>query len=153
MEEIINIDTYLSFKIGGEDFAINASNVQSIQELVAVTKVPHSHDYMMGVINLRGKVLSVIDSHIKLGMAPIVEDENTCIVVLEMQVNGEFIEFGIMVDSVQSVYEFSETQIKPPPSVSGAQETDYITGMVEDSGKFIMILDLNKIFEPEDMLV
>lgn len=149
----MEINTYLTFKIGDEHFAINASNVQSIQEIVPVTKVPHAHHYMMGVINLRGKVLSVIDSHIKLSMKPIEVTENTCIIVIEMPINGDILEFGVMVDSVQSVYEFSDDQIKQPPTVSNSDETKYIRGMVQDNGKFIMILDIELLFQPQDHLV
>ena len=147
-----DINAYLVFKIGEEEFAANASKVQRILELQPITRVPKSQVYMKGVINLMGKVLPVIDARMKMGMPEKDPDNNTCIVVLEIKKGLKYIETGIIVDSVQSVLEIQKEEISDPPSMGIEVNTDFIKGMVEKDNKFIMLLDVDNVFSVEEVI-
>lgn len=151
-EELENINSYLTFKLGEEEFAAHVSKVLSIMEMVKITKVPKSPEYMQGVINLRGQVLPVVDTRIKFGMTPTEFTANTCIVVMEVEVNGESVQVGTLVDSVQEVLEISDDQIQPPPSIGSKYKSEFISGMAKLDEHFIMMLDMDHVFSAEEML-
>ena len=151
-EELENINSYLTFKLGEEEFAAHVSKVLSIMEMVKITKVPKSPEYMQGVINLRGQVLPVVDTRIKFGMTPTEFTANTCIVVMEVEVNGEYVQVGTLVDSVQEVLEISDDQIQPPPSIGSRYKSEFISGMAKLDEHFIMMLDMDHVFSAEEML-
>lgn len=146
------INSYLIFKIGNEEFAASAGKVQRILELQPITTIPKTQVYMKGVINLMGKVLPVIDARIKMGLEEKEPDSNTCIIVLEINKAGKLVETGIIVDSVQSVVEIDEPEIKSPPSLGVEVNTDLIHGMVEQDNKFIMLLDVDNVFSAEEII-
>jgi purine-binding chemotaxis protein CheW len=93
-ETLDQINSYLSFKLGGETFAANVGKILNILEMTEITKVPKAPDYMKGVINLRGTVLPVVDTRIKFGMPPAEYTNNTCILVMEVEVDGEQVQVG-----------------------------------------------------------
>jgi len=146
------LDSYLSFKLGDELFAANVAKVLNILEMVRITKVPKAPDYMKGVINLRGNVLPVIDTRIKFGMTPTEFTKNTCILVLDIIVDGEDIKVGALVDSVQEVLEITENTIQPPPNIGSKYKSEFIFGMAKNNENFIMLLDMDKVFSVEDIL-
>ena len=157
MENELNIDSnainsYLSFKLENELFAVNVSQVINILELTKITEVPKAPPYMKGVINLRGKVLPVIDTRLKFGMSAIKFTKNTCIVVMEISINGELIELGSLVDSVLEVIEIKEGAITPPPTLGDKYKSEFITGMLKEEEDFIMILDIDKVFSTDDII-
>jgi purine-binding chemotaxis protein CheW len=147
-----NINAYLVFKIGNEDYAANASKVQRILELQQITSIPRAPKYVKGVINLMGKVLPVVDARLKMGMEEKEPDTHTCIVVLEITKNNLVIETGIIVDSVQSVLEIQIEEIKDPPTLGFDVNSDFIKGMVENENKFIMVLDVDNVFSTADVV-
>ena len=151
-EQLENINSYLTFKLGEEEFAAHVSKVLSIMEMVKITQVPKSPDYMQGVINLRGQVLPVVDTRIKFGMTPTEFTANTCIVVMEVEVNGEYLQVGTLVDSVQEVLEITQDQIQPPPSIGAKYKSEFISGMAKIDEKFIMMLDMDKVFSAEELM-
>ncbi len=151
-EDLEKINSYLTFKLGEEEFAAHVSKVLSIMEMVKITKVPRSPEYMQGVINLRGQVLPVVDTRIKFGMSPTEFTANTCIVVMEVEVNGEYVQVGTLVDSVQEVLEITEDQIQPPPSIGSNYKSEFIYGMAKVNENFIMMLDMDKVFSAEEMM-
>lgn len=146
------IISYLSFKIGEEAFAAHVNHVQSIMEMVEITKVPDAPEYMLGVINLRGHVLPVIDSRIKLRMQAINKNKSASIIVLEVQLNDKEMLLGIVVDNVEEVFELEDTAIKNPPELGNYYRSQFIYGMVERDNKFVMLLDVNKIFSTKDLI-
>lgn len=150
-EQLDKINSYLIFKLGNEEFAANAGKVLHILELIEITEVPNSPGYMKGVINLRGAVLPVIDTRLKMGMPSTEYTSNTCIIVVESEVEGEIVEVGALVDSVISVAEYDEGDIKAPPVVSKDSKLDLIKGMVEHENKFIMIVDIDKAFSTDEV--
>ncbi|MGE4288100.1 MAG: chemotaxis protein CheW [Salinivirgaceae bacterium] len=146
------INAHLIFKIGEEDFAANASKVQRILELQPITSIPKAQNYMKGVINLMGKVLPVIDARLKMGLPEKEPDNNTCIVVLEIRKGGKVVETGIIVDAVQSVIDIQKEDIKNPPALGVEVNSDFISGMVEQENKFIMLLDVDNVFSSEEIV-
>ncbi|HVD97480.1 MAG TPA: chemotaxis protein CheW [Cytophagaceae bacterium] len=151
-ETNIEIESFLTFKLGEEVFAVKVEKVMEIQELKQITKVPKTPSYMKGVVNLRGNVLPVIDTRIKFGLSQIVETVNTCILVLKIEMENDFILLGLLVDSVQEVLELPASQINPPPSIGSKYKSDFIIGMGKIKDDFIMLLDIDKIFSVDDIV-
>jgi len=146
------INSYLIFKIGDELFAANAGKVQRILEMQPITVVPKAQVYMKGVINLMGNVLPVIDARLKMGMPKKEADNNTCIIVLEVDKGNKTIETGIIVDAVQSVVEIEKENFKRPPELGIEVNSDFIKGMYEKDNKFIMLLDIDNVFSVEEVV-
>ena len=145
------INSYLSFRLDEEVYSINAGNVLHILEMVKITKVPKSPEYMLGVINLRGTVLPVIDTRTKFAMPQMENTQNTCILVLEVNSNKEKIQVGAVVDEVQEVLEINEPEIKDPPSIGNKYKADFIDGVALINDDFIMILNIEKILSMEEI--
>ncbi len=146
------IDSYLSFKLGDEIFAANVGKVLNILEMTKITKVPKSPEYMKGVINLRGTVLPLIDTRIKFGMTPTEFSTNTCILVLDVELDGESVHVGALVDSVQEVLELNENDLEPPPSIGSKYKSEFIVGMAKVGEDFIMILNMDLIFSLSELI-
>ncbi|MBI9067707.1 MAG: chemotaxis protein CheW [Salinivirgaceae bacterium] len=151
-KKLHDINSFLVFKIGNEEFAANASKVQRILEMQILTSLPKVYKYMKGVINLMGKVLPVIDARLKMGMEEKEPDAQTCIIVLEIVKGTKVVETGIIVDSVQSVIEIDEHEIKDPPTLGFEVNSDFISGMVEQESKFIMLLDVDNVFSVDEVV-
>lgn len=149
--ETTTTQSYLSFKLGEEMFATNVEKVREILQLTKITKVPQAPDYMLGVINLRGIVLPVIDTRVKFKLPLTEHTENTCIVVLSIEMDNESLMLGAMVDSVMEVFELSEDQIKPSPSIGSKYKSDFITGMVRLDDHFIMLLNMEQVFSTDEL--
>ncbi|WP_320051869.1 chemotaxis protein CheW [uncultured Acetobacteroides sp.] len=152
--EKLMLNSYLSFKLGDETFAANVSKVLNILEMTKITKVPKAPPYMKGVINLRGTVLPVVDTRVKFGMSDTEFTPNTCILVLEVEVEGEALQVGGLVDSVQEVLEFEPHQILPPPNIGSRYRSEFINGMYKlNDEHFIMLLDMDKVFSSDEALI
>ncbi|MDX9769828.1 MAG: chemotaxis protein CheW [Tenuifilaceae bacterium] len=145
------INSYLSFKLGDEEFAAHASKVLNILELSKITLVPQAPEYMKGVINLRGTVLPVIDTRIKFGMSPTEYTTNTCIIVMDIVVDNESVKLGALVDAVQAVLEIEPSQIMPAPSIGSRYRSEFIDGVTSINDRFVMILDMDAIFSSDDL--
>jgi len=151
-EQTKALNSYLSFKLGEEIFAANVSKVLNILEMTKITKVPKAPPYMKGVINLRGTVLPVIDTRIKFGLSATEMTANTCILVLEVEVEDDHLQVGGLVDSVQEVLEIEDHQILPPPNIGNRFRSEFITGMYKlNEEQFIMLLNMDKIFSVDDL--
>ena len=141
------LDSYLSFKLGNETFAANVGKVLNILEMTKITKVPKAPEYMKGVINLRGTVLPLIDTRIKFGLEETEFTNNTCILVLDVNVEGESVHVGALVDSVQEVLEINENEVGAPPSIGNKYRSEFIEGVARVNDEFIMLLDMDLIFD------
>jgi purine-binding chemotaxis protein CheW len=151
MENLLTNNSYLSFKLGEEEFAAHVGKVLNILEMTKITEVPKAPNYMKGVINLRGTVLPVIDTRIKFGMQATTYTTNTCIVVLDIDMDGESIHVGALVDSVQAVLEFESNQIMPAPSIGSKYRSEFIEGVVNIDEHFIMILNMDAVFSADEL--
>jgi purine-binding chemotaxis protein CheW len=144
-------NSYLTFKLGEETFGAHVSQVLNILEMTKITDVPKSPGYMKGVINLRGSVLPVIDTRIKFGMSETEYTNNTCIVVMDLELEGDTIHIGSIVDEVVSVLEIEESQIEPPPSIGKNYKSEFIFGMAKVDESFVMLLDMQKVLSTEEL--
>lgn len=146
--------SYISFMLGDEYFAINVAKVLNILQLVQITKVPTAPDYMKGVINLRGTVLPIIDIRMKFGMDPIEYKRDTVILVLNVEIDGEVVNAGILVDSVKEVFELQKAEILPPPGIGSKYKSKFIDGIYKMSDeKFVMLLDIDRIFSTDEIVM
>ena len=143
--------SYLTFKLDNEFFAINVSKVLEILEVKPITKVPKSPAFMKGVINLRGNILPVIDTRNKFCMPPEDFTIDTCIIVLNIYTGSESLLVGAVVDSVQKVIDIPEASIQPSVSMGAVYREDFVSGIGKVDDDFIMILDIDKVFSPEEV--
>jgi purine-binding chemotaxis protein CheW len=151
VSSITDTRQYLTFLLGEEVFALDVSHVREILEFTTVTKVPKTPDYMRGVINLRGSVVPVLDMRLKFGLTETEKTVNTCIVVVEVSCEGETTVIGALVDSVQEVFDLEHDRIEPPPKLGTQLRTGFIKGMGKRDDRFIIILDIDRVFSPEEL--
>ena len=142
---------YLTFKLADEVFAFDVAKVREILELTSIAKVPQTPDYMRGVINLRGSVVPVVDLRLNFGMQSTEKTVNTCIIVVEVNLDGETIILGVLADSVQEVVEMEPDHIEPPPQLGTKLKTTFIKGMGKVDNNFVMILDIDKVFSTDQL--
>jgi purine-binding chemotaxis protein CheW len=142
---------YLTFKLADEIFALDVAKVREILEYTSITKVPQTPEFMRGVINLRGSVVPVIDMRLKFGMSTTEQTINTCIIVVEVTLDGDTTVLGALADSVQEVVEMEPELIEPAPHIGTRLNTDFIKGMGKHEDQFVMILDIDKVFSESEM--
>ena len=147
------LNSFLTFRLGDELFAANVGKVIEILEVPKVTKVPRSPEFMRGVVNLRGSVLSVIDSRTKFGLPAVADTINTCIIVMVVNVEGQDITLGVIVDAVQEVMEIDNTQMQEMPTIGSKYKTEFIEGMVRHDDQFIMILNIDALFSSYEVSI
>ncbi|MGE5682397.1 MAG: chemotaxis protein CheW [Bacillota bacterium] len=142
---------YLTFKLSEEIFAVDVVQVREILDYIKITKVPQTPDFMCGVINLRGSVVPVVDMRLKFGMLKTEVTVNTCIVVMEVRIEGETTILGALVDSVQEVFELEPKDIEPAPKIGTRLNTEFIKGMGKKDDKFLIILNIDKVFSFDEL--
>ena len=141
---------YVTFHLGAELFGVAVSRAKEILSLVQVTKVPQTPDYLLGVINLRGQVVPVVDLRVKLGIPPGESTQDSCIIVMEVQMDGEPMTVGGLADSVREVLELRDDQIEPPPRMGTRLKTEFIAGMGKVDEEFLILLDIDRVFSSEE---
>ncbi len=142
---------YLTFKLEDEVFALDISKVREVLDYTDITKVPKTPDFMKGVINLRGSVVPVVDMRLKFGMAGIEKTVNTCIIIVEVTLEGETAVLGALADSVQEVLDLEPGQIEPAPRIGTRLRTEFLRGMGERDNHFVMILDIDQVFSADEL--
>jgi purine-binding chemotaxis protein CheW len=142
---------YLTYKLGDETFALDISKVREVLDFTTVTKVPRTPEFMRGVINLRGSVVPVVDLRLKFGMTKTEKSVNTCVIIVEVSVDGETTVLGCLADSVQEVLDLDAGQIEPAPKIGSTVYHDFIRGMGKHNEQFIIILDVDKVFSTEEL--
>jgi len=153
MSEIGSIDMnqFLTFKLDEEVFGLAIGKVREVLDFTTVTRVPQTPAYMRGVINLRGSVVPVIDLNLKFGMKKTEKTVNTCIIIAEIEMDGEVTILGALADSVQEVVELEPDQIEPAPKIGTKLNTEFIKGMGKRDDVFIILLDIDKVFSYEEL--
>jgi len=142
----------LTFRLGRECFGIDVLKVREILDFTDVTRVPQTPVDMLGVINLRGHVVPVFDLRTRFGFTETIATEQSCIVVLEVEVDDEQVVVGILGDKVEEVADLDVDQIEPPPRLGNRLKTEFISGMgkkADDS--FIILLNIDRIFSSEEL--
>jgi len=142
---------YLTFRLGAESFGIDVLKVREILDLISVTKVPRAPEYMLGVINLRGSVVPVVDLRKRFGIESGARTKDNCIIVLEIAFGEELAKVGIIGDMVEEVVDLKSEQVEPPPKLGSQLRTDFIVGMGKQGDDFIILLDIDKIFSAEEL--
>lgn len=143
----------LTFTLDEEVFALDIVKVREILEFSSLTRVPRTPEFMRGVINLRGAVVPVVDLKRKFGMGRTESSLNTCIVIMEVAVDGEATVLGALADSVQEVIELDPAHIEPPPRIGTRLRTDFIRGMGKRDEEFLILLDIDRVFSAEELSV
>jgi len=151
MTNTTEMTQYLTFRLDEEIFALDITKVREVLDYTVVTKVPRTPDFMRGVINLRGSVVPVIDLRLKFGMSATESGVNTCIIITEVQVDNETVVLGALADAVQEVLDLDAGSIAPPPKIGTKLRTEFIKGMGRQNDRFIIILDIDKVFSTEEL--
>ena len=143
---------YLSFVLGREEYGLEILKVQEIIGIMEVTRVPRTPPYVRGVINLRGRVIPVVDLRTKFKM-PVIEDtEKTCVIVVQVTQDSLTVTMGVIVDEVSEVLSFTQDQIEPAPNFGGGMdEIEFITGMGKLGKKVLILLDADRVLRGEEL--
>ncbi len=142
---------FVSFVLATETFCVEVARTREILNLIPITKVPQTPAYMLGVINLRGQVVPVVDMRLKLGMSSGAHTENSCIIVLEILCGEEHVVVGALADAVREVLDITDEQIEPAPRIGTRLNTEFIQGMGKVDDQFLIILDVDKVFNADDV--
>ncbi len=142
---------YLTFMLGGEAYAIGILAIKEILEHGQMTRVPMMPEFIRGVINLRGAVVPVIDLGVRFNAQATVMGRRTCIVILEVESEGEAHDVGILVDAVNEVMDIAAADVEPAPAFGTHIRTDFIAGMGKVEDKFVVILDPARVLSVDDM--
>jgi len=152
MAQMVETSQFLTFTLDEEQYAVDVAKVREVLEYTKVTRVPRMPEYMCGVINLRGSVVPVIDLRLKFGLKAVERTINTSIVVMEIEMGEDTVILGALTDSVKEVIDFEAGDIEPAPRIGTKLETDFIKGMGKKNDSFIIILDIDKVFSPEELI-
>lgn len=142
---------YLTFTLGGEVYGLEILKVQEIIGMMPVTRVPRVPDYMRGVINLRGKVIPVVELRRKFGLETKEDTERTCIVVVQVHASYGQITMGTIVDEVREVVDVNANQIEPPPAFGAQVDTTFILGMGKLGDRVVMLLDADRVLSATEL--
>lgn len=150
MEEVF--ETYLTFTLGNEYFALDVEHVEKILEYQPVTEVPKAPEYMLGVFNLRGEVIPLVDTRIKFGMTKTEINTSTCILVITIHSEGEAIKLGALVDTVNEVVKYNTKELMNLPTVGKQNKTEFLNGVLKVNNRFVLLLNADKIFSVDEII-
>jgi purine-binding chemotaxis protein CheW len=142
---------YLTFTLAEEEYGIGILKIKEIIGMMPITTVPQTPEFVKGVINLRGKVIPVVDLRLRFGMGEIDYTERTCIIVVEIQGQTGIVLMGIVVDSVSEVLNIKGEEIEDTPTFGTKLNTDYILGMAKMEGGVKILLDIDRVLRGEEI--
>ena len=142
---------YLTFKLDVEEFGLEILKVQEIIKMMEITRVPRTPAFVRGVINLRGKVIPVVDLRLKFDMEARGGTDKTCIIVVTVKRVGGAVVMGIIVDEVSEVLDVAGESIEPPPAFGGAVDTSFILGMGKIGERVVTLMDVDRVLSGEDV--
>lgn len=146
------MNQYLTFYVAGEEYAVTILKVTEIIECVTLTHVPGTPAWIRGVLNLRGSVVPVVDLAVKFGLAATLLTRRTCVVMVELEHDGDRMVLGVMADAVNQVVELGPDQIQPPPSFGPKVRVDCIQGMGNSGDAFVVLLDIDRVLSSNEIL-
>jgi Chemotaxis signal transduction protein len=144
---------FLTFALDGEEYGIPIQRVKEIIGIMDITCIPRTPLFIKGVINLRGKIIPVMDLRLKFGMQEREYNQRTCIIVVEFLLGDVKKQMGIVVDTVSEVLNIQKSDIEPPPQYGTAIETAFLTGMGKVKGKVILLLEIEQILSSDEMIL
>jgi len=142
---------YLTFKLGSEEFGLEILKVQEIIQMQSITRVPRTPEFVRGVINLRGKVIPVVDLRLKFGMESTEDTERTCIVVVQIRNATSVVVMGTIIDEVREVLDIPEASIEDTPSFGTSIDTEFILGMGKIGQNVKILLDIDKVLSAQEI--
>jgi len=142
---------YLTFRLGPEEFGVRVDKVREIMGVQEVTAVPQTPDYLKGVINLRGKVIPVIDLRLKFGLEAVAYTQRTCIIVVQVRGEVSTIQVGLVVDTVSEVLNLSGSDIENTPDFGAQVTIPFILGMAKVKGKVKILLDIDRVVSVQEI--
>ena len=142
---------YLTFTLGDETYGAHIDYTKEVLEVPSITKVPRTPNFMLGVINLRGNVVPVVDVRLKFGMPPKNITKDSAIIILEINFGGEPVTAGALVDRVNEVIELNRESIEKPPKIGMPLSADVIEGIGKQGNKFIIVLNIDKLFSQQEL--
>jgi purine-binding chemotaxis protein CheW len=142
---------YLTFTLAEEEYGIGILTVKEIIGMMAITSVPQTPSFVKGVINLRGKVIPVVDLRLKFGMPEKEYNERTSIIVVEVTAGGNQVQIGIVVDAVSEVVNIKGEEIEDAPSFGASVDTEYILGLAKKDGGVKILLDINRVLSEGEL--
>ena len=142
---------YLTFRLAGEIYGLPILKVQEIIRMMKITRVPKAPNFVLGVVNLRGKVIPIINMRLKFGLETVEDTERTCIIVIQVCHRGQTITLGVVVDEVSEVLDLNAEQISKTPPMGSSVDTEFIMGMGRLESNVIMLLDLDKAFSSQEL--
>jgi len=145
------MDTYLTFMLGQELFAVSVSRVLEVLQKQNITRVPKTPEHILGIINFRGDILPVVDTRIKFALTQTDINEKQIIIVFETGEDATKLIIAATADAVKDVIEIQDTEIKPVPELGLSYDVRYIKGAVRRNENFILMLDVEKVFSAKDM--
>jgi|YNPNPStandDraft_1061719.scaffolds.fasta_scaffold01055_6 purine-binding chemotaxis protein CheW len=144
---------YLTFTLAGEDYGLEILKVREIIGMQEITAIPQTPPYIKGVINLRGRVIPVIDLRLKFGLPPQEYGERTCIIVVEVKTRVGPVQVGVVVDAVSEVLNVSGKDIEPTPALGSQVNVRYILGIAKARGNIKILLDIDRVLNSEELAV
>jgi purine-binding chemotaxis protein CheW len=158
MDREVNITTdregkYLTFCLASEEYGIGIRKIKEIIGMMAITMIPQTPAYVKGVINLRGKVIPVMDLRLKFGIEEMEYTDRTCIIVMEVMTNTGKVLTGIVVDAVSEVLNVKAADIEDTPTFGDTMNTDYILGMAKAGSAVKILLDIDKVISAQEMAI
>ena len=142
---------YLTFALGEEEYGISILKIREIIGIMPITSVPRTPEFVKGVINLRGKVIPIIDLRLRFGMEPMEYTDRTCIIVVEINAQDITIQIGAIVDTVSEVLNIKAEDIEDTPAFGASLDTEYILGMAKVSGGVKILLDIDRVLNSEEI--
>ncbi len=139
--------SFVVFRLGGEGYALEVMRVQEVLDMQALTEVPGGPRFMLGVINLRGRVVPVYDLRMPFGLAR--DSQLTrapCVLIVESNSGGDVLITGLLVDRVSDVLEFSPDEVQPPPQLGLGKATPFVRGLIRHQDGFLLVLDVDRVF-------
>ncbi|WP_437592335.1 chemotaxis protein CheW [Sorangium sp. So ce1000] len=142
---------YISFVVGGDELAVDILRAREIVEATAITRVPRMPQAVLGVLNLRGRVIPVIDLAVQLGLPPSVITRRTCILIVETEFDGELTRMGLAIDAVGDVVDLDAAAIEPPPPFGTRARQGHLVGLGKVGDRLLMLLDIDRILSSEEL--
>jgi len=144
---------YLTFSLASEEYGISILEIKEIIGMMPITSVPQTPAHIKGVVNLRGKVIPVMDLRLRFGMPAMDYTERTCIIVVEISGQAGTVQVGVVVDAVSEVLNVKPEDIEPTPSFGTKLNTDYILGLAKMGGGIKILLDITRVLSSEDAML
>lgn len=144
---------FLTFSLGQEVFAVGILAIKEILRYGTITEVPMTHPCLVGVINLRGRVVPIIDLAVRLGREPVNIGRRTCVVITEVGTESGMLEMGLVVDVVRAVVDIPSAAVEPPPAFGIRLHSDYILGVTRQDDVFVVLLDLARILALDELSI